>query len=91
MQWSEIDWEQRIWTKPWDRTRAGREHRVPLSDRAMELLTRQKELSNGSPFVFTGYTQKPLAHGVMLDILQSIVPGATVHGFRSSFRDGLAT
>jgi integrase len=88
MQWSEIDWEQRIWTKPWDRTRAGRVHRVPLSDQAIALLVRQKECSTGSDFVFTGYTQKPLAHGQPLDILQSIVPGATTHGTaRSCFRD----
>jgi integrase len=53
MRWSEV--EDQVWTVPAERMRARKEHRVPLSDRAMELLTRQKEYSNGSPFVFTGY------------------------------------
>jgi integrase len=87
MRWDEIDWEQRIWTIPWDRAKAGREHRVPLSDRAIQLLVQQKERTNGGPFVFTGYSQKPLSPGTMYGVLQGIAPGATVHGFRSSFRD----
>jgi integrase len=89
MQWDEIAWEAKVWTKPWDRTRAGRQHRVPLNDRAMQILLQQKERSLGGDFVFSGYSQgqRPLTHGTMLEILKSIVPEATVHGTsRSCFR-----
>jgi integrase len=86
-QWSEFDFENRIWVVPAWRMKAGIMHRVPLSDRSMQILVQQKECSMGGPFVFTGYSQKPLSPGTMYGVLQNIVPGATVHGFRSSFRD----
>jgi integrase len=85
MRWSEVDWEQRVWTIPAERTRAGRQHRVPLSNRAIELLVRRKE-SAGSPFVFTGYSgSAPLTAGAMNDIMRNMEVKYTVHGFRSSF------
>jgi integrase len=87
MRWSELDWEQKLWNIPAERTKARREHRVPLSDRAIELLARQKEHSTGGPFVFTGYSQAPLAEKAMLLAMRKMGASATVHGFRSAFRD----
>jgi integrase len=87
-QWSEIDWQQKLWTIPAERMKAGREHRVPLSNRAMELLERQRKYSASPTYVFTEYNQKPLPEKSMRRVLRNMgVRVATVHGFRSSFRD----
>lgn len=86
--WSEIDFDQKLWTIPATRTKQRREHRIPLPDRAMALLTRQREQSRGSPYVFTGYRPNdPLAEKAMIWALRHVGSSATVHGFRSSFRD----
>jgi integrase len=90
MQWSEIDWDQKLWTIPAGRMKARKEHRVPLSDRAMELLTRQKEYANGSPFVFTGYNGTSLDDTAMRKFLRDMGVPFTVHGFRTSFRNWAA-
>jgi integrase len=80
--WSEFDLETTVWTVPATRTKAGREHRVPLSGRATEILQQLKDTGRGDP-VFPG------RRGMLADssILALIPPGATVHGIRSSFRD----
>lgn len=52
--WSEIDLDQAAWTIPADRMKAGREHRVPLPPRCLEILGQAKELAAGSEFVFAG-------------------------------------
>jgi integrase len=85
-EWSEFDFENRIWTIPATRTKTAREHRVPLSDAAMELLLHQK-LNSTSAFVFTGYRPKQLSAKSMILLLRKMNKTATVHGFRSSFRD----
>jgi integrase len=85
-QWSEFDFENRIWLIPAARTKTSREHRVPLTDATMELLLRQK-LNSTSAFVFTGYSSKPLSPKSMILLLRKMNKAATVHGFRSSFRD----
>jgi integrase len=85
-QWSEFDLEQRIWTIPAERTKQRREHRVPLSDRVMELLHRQQQYSTGSPFVFTGYSDNALAEKSLVPFLREMGATETVHGFRASFK-----
>ena len=53
-EWTEIDWENRVWVVPAERMKMRRPWRVPLSDRCMEILRRAKELSNGSRYIFPG-------------------------------------
>jgi len=88
MQWSEIDFERGIWTVPANRMKAGREHRVPLSPRAIAILRQLEELRAGD-FVFPGQARnKPLSNMAMEMVLRRMkVENATVHGFRSTFRD----
>lgn len=88
MQWSEIDLDRKIWTVPATRMKAGREHRVPLSPRAVTILG-QLEMVKAGEFVFPGQTRnKPLSNMAMEMILRRMkIENATVHGFRSSFRD----
>jgi integrase len=89
-QWSEIDFENRIWTIPAERMKAKREHRVPLSNRAMELLARQKEYSTSEQYVFTGYNRAALDNKSMRMLLWGMGVKVTVHGFRSTFRNWAA-
>lgn len=86
--WSEIDLIKKVWTIPASRMKAGREHRVPLSNRAMTILKQLRE-ADGGEFVFPGQRpKKPLSNMAMEMVLRRMkVENATVHGFRSSFRD----
>jgi integrase len=52
--WSEIDLAQRVWTVPAERMKVGRPHRVPLSERAVEILTRAKEIGGAATTCFRG-------------------------------------
>jgi integrase len=90
--WSEIDLEAKVWTVPASRMKAAREHRVPLSKRAVELLEAVKPLATGedasSCFVFPGpATTKPLSENAFGMLLKRMKVDVTAHGFRSSFRD----
>lgn len=83
--WPEIDKAAKVWTIPGARMKAGREHRVPLCDRSMEILA---DLPREGAFVFPGGKAKqPLSNMAMAELLKDLRPGLTVHGFRSSFRD----
>jgi integrase len=82
--WDEIDIDARVWVIPASRMKAGREHRVPLSTRAMAILDRMAGIRTGD-LVFAGQRRgRPLSKAA----LAALVPGAaTIHGFRSAFRD----
>lgn len=84
--WSEFDLKARLWVIPADRMKAGKEHRVPLSQQALALL---ESLPRVGPFVFPGIKPgKPLSNMAMEMVLRRMeVTDCTVHGFRSSFRD----
>lgn len=88
MRWSEVDLDKRIWTVPAVRMKAGREHRVPLSGPTVEILTRLHP-PRTNEFVFQGQkADKPLSNMSMQMMLRRMkIANATVHGFRSSFRD----
>jgi integrase len=85
--WEEIDWDKCLWTVPKERMKAGKEHVVPLSERAMDILRLQKQYANNSGFVFEGYKRTRLADRTMRSVLVYMNVDWTVHGFRSSFRD----
>ena len=88
MRWPEIDFDKKILTVPADRMKAGREHRVPLSSRAVTILRKLEKVKTGE-FVFAGQARnKPLSNMAMEMVLRRMkIEDATVHGFRSSFRD----
>lgn len=89
-EWQEIDLAAKLWTVPAARMKSGREHRVPLPARALEILEalpREKD----SSYVFAGARKKsPLSNMAMLQCLRGLRPELTVHGFRSTFRDWAA-
>jgi integrase len=85
--WSEIDVEARVWTVPAERMKAGRTHRVPLTDRASEILKAMSQLRT-SDYVFPGMKPgRPLSVMALEMVLRRMKVDATVHGFRSAFRD----
>lgn len=86
--WDEFDLETKIWTIPAARMKAGQEHRVPLSERAVAILDEVRV--KGSPWVFAGHKRgSHLSNMAMLSVLRKrmAIPSVTVHGFRSTFRD----
>jgi integrase len=89
--WDEFDIDRAVWIVPATRMKAGREHRVPLSERALMIVKAMHEIRNGD-FVFGGQKpNKPLS-GMALEMLlrRMKIENATVHGFRSTFRDWAA-
>ncbi|MCC6310731.1 MAG: integrase arm-type DNA-binding domain-containing protein [Trueperaceae bacterium] len=88
-QWSEIDFAAKVWTIPQERTKASRPHRVPLSDRALEILEAMPREGEKDGPVFPGVRAgKGLSNMAMLQMLKGMTEnGFTTHGFRSSFRD----
>lgn len=83
--WSEFDLKERVWTIPASRMKSKRAHRIPLSDRAAEIL---RGLPHLNDFVFPSATGG-LSNMAMLGLVRGMVGNGscTVHGFRSSFRD----
>ncbi len=94
--WGEIDLQAETWTIPAERMKANREHRVPLSTRALEILEEAKALSDGAPsallFPSARGRNEQLSAKAFPRIFESVGLGgkATAHGFRSSFRDWAA-
>ena len=88
--WKEIDRYEGVWTIPARRTKAMREHRVPLCRRALEILEEAWALGRGSPLVFPGLRRKPLTSTGMWEMLRGLRIAAVPHGFRSSFHDWAA-
>jgi integrase len=85
--WDEIDLPEKVWTVPATRMKAGKEHRVPLSDRAMAILGELHQLRT-SDFVFPGIKRScPLNNTALDAVLRRAEIDVTTHGFRSSFRD----
>ena len=90
--WSEVDLDTKIWTIPADRMKAGREHRVPLCDRAVAILNSINTNHKPEEFIFHGWkTGTGLSNGAMLVLMGKMKFGQyTPHGFRSCFRDWAA-
>lgn len=87
-EWDEIDLAAKVWTIPASRMKAGRPHRVPLSKRALELLTEAAALTGGKGLVFPGTKAgKPLSDMTLSKLVKRDLAIATdIHGFRTSFR-----
>ena len=87
-EWSEFDLEKKVWTIPAVRMKAGHAHRIPLTDRALEILKNLPRLDH-NPHVFPGNAKgKPLSGMAMTMQLRRMKRvDITVHGFRSTFRD----
>ena len=90
-QWKEFDLDRAVWTVPAARMKGGREHRVPLSRRALKIVKVAREGQTGD-FVFAGQKPgRPLSVMALEMVLRRMkIEDATVHGFRSTFRDWAA-
>ena len=92
--WSEIDMEACEWRIPGSRMKAGQDHRVPLSDAALAVLDRARDLRDGSDLIFPSPRRpgQELSDMTLTKVLRTtgFAERATVHGFRSSFRDWAA-
>ena len=88
--WEEFDLEGAVWTIPAERMKAKREHRVPLSPRALAVLDEARRLPLGAGTVFPTPTGRTQPHPYMARLLHELEIDAVPHGFRSSFRDWAA-
>jgi integrase len=87
--WAEIDFDAAVWTVPAARMKAGKEHRVPLSPAALEVLRAAKAQAVRPDDLAFPSTRpgKPLSDMTLSAVLKRLNVEATVHGFRSTFRD----
>ena len=87
--WVEIDMTARVWTIPADRTKGGKEHRVPLTDEAIAILNEARRVSAGwsdAGLVFPSPKGKAMPNTALSTLAKECGIDATQHGFRSSFR-----
>ena len=89
-EWAESDRTEGVWMVPATRMKTRREHRVPVSGRAMEVLEEAWTLGDGSPLVFALRDGRPIFDKRLRRLLRKLEIGAVPHGFRSSFRDWAA-
>lgn len=87
--WSEIDTDAKIWVIPGERMKAGREHRVPLSDQAIRILDSLPR-TPGANHVFVAPKGGPLSDMTLSAVVRRMGAPCVPHGFRSSFRDWAA-
>ena len=89
--WDEIEMEEKVWRIPADRMKGGKEHRVPLSEQAMEILGEASALRDESGLVFPSSLKPgmPMSDMTLTKVLRTtgLSERATVHGFRSSFKN----
>jgi integrase len=85
--WSEFDLEDGIWTRPASRMKSKKEHRVPLSHRAVEILMDAHAFGSGGGLVFPGtVADKPLSDMTLSKLVKGLGYDVDVHGFRTSFK-----
>lgn len=89
--WNEIDLGAATWTIPEFRMKAGREHRIPLSQQALAVLDLARdEMYDGSGLIFPSPRGKALTDSTISKLLRENNLGCVPHGMRSSFRDWAA-
>jgi integrase len=86
MEWSEVDFSTKVWTVPEDRIKAGKQHRVPLSDDAIAILKAAPRFT-ANPLVFVAPKGGVLSDATLLAVVRRMKVDAVPHGFRSSFKD----
>ena len=88
--WSEIDLDNAVWTVPADRTKGRKPHRVSLSSQAEDVLAQAMKITGGQGAIFPSMVKESnvyMQRNVMTVRLKNLGIAATMHGFRSSFRD----
>lgn len=85
--WAEVDLDAALWTIPAARMKAGREHRVPLSSAALNVLREARRLSGGDGLIFPSSRGGEIHRSTPSLVMRELQFAATPHGFRSSFRD----
>ena len=85
-----IDRDGAVWTIPAARMKNGREHRVPLADRALAVLDEARELAAADGWVFPSPRGYALHQKHLSELMRALRVDAVPHGFRSSFRDWAA-
>ena len=88
--WGEMDIEAREWRIPAERMKANREHRIPLSTRALAVLCEARALADGSGLVFPSVRGRPLSDATISKMVRELGIPAVPHGFRSSFGEWAA-
>jgi integrase len=86
--WEEMDISARVWAIPGLRMKGGKPHRVPLTDRAVEILDWARGLDRVK--VFPGFDGKFMDAQAMLRVIYALGDEVTAHGFRSTFKDWCA-
>ena len=88
--WHEIDLGNAVWTIPGERMKTGREHRVPLSSKALATLDEAAKVSDTSGLVFPSPTGREMSDSTVSKLCRENNVGCVPHGMRSSFRDWAA-
>ena len=83
--WDEID--EKTWTIPAERMKAKIAHRIPLTERCLEILEEARTVSLGSDYIFCGYKKdKPLSENTFNKLIKELGYDVHTHGFRTSFK-----
>ena len=85
--WSEIDLENKVWVVPGERMKEGKEYRIPLSGRALEILREAGKIPGKDGLVFPSVKGRKLSDATLSKLVRENGIKAVPHGFRSSFRD----
>ena len=86
-EWAEISLDEQIWIIPAEKMKAGREHRIPLSVQAVDVLRDQFQRTGKKQYVFEGRKNRPLSENTMNQALKTMgfADEQVAHGFRASF------
>jgi integrase len=84
--WAEIDLPGKVWTVPGERIKAGKEHRVPLCQRCIEILESMKQMRRNDWVFPSDRTDVGLGENSIYQRFKEMRPDLTVHGFRAAFR-----
>jgi len=89
MRVEEIDFKEKLWVLPATRSKTHKEHRIPLSDEALDAIKRAMAINNNQGGYVFEYNRKPIYDKIVLEAVKDAAqdPQMTLHGFRSTFRD----